>query len=144
MSEPSVGMLDTNVLILRRHVDPLALPERSAISAVVLGELAAGVHMVRADDPHALTERAARLALLQQAEAEFDPIPYDAAAARVFGRMSAAVLALGPKPRARTADLMIAASAAANGLPLYTTNADDYRGLDGLIEVVDLYRPDLG
>lgn len=144
MSEPTVGMLDTNVLILRRHVDPQALPDQAAISAVVLGELAAGVHMVRADDPRAPAERAERLALLQQAESEFDPIPYDAAAARMFGRMSAAVLALGRKPRARVADLMIAASAATNGLPLYTTNADDYRGLEGLVEVVELYRPDFG
>lgn len=62
----------------------------------------------------------------------------------MFGRMSAAVLALGRKPRARVADLMIAASAATNRLPLYTTNTDDYRGLEGLVEVVELYRPDFG
>ncbi len=62
----------------------------------------------------------------------------------MFGRMSAAVLALGRKPRARVADLMIAASAATDGLPLYTTNAGDYRGLEGLVEVVELYRPDFG
>lgn len=68
----------------------------------------------------------------------------EAAAARMFGRMSAAVLALGRKPRARVADLMIAASAATNRLPLYTTNTDDYRGLEGLVEVVELYRPDFG
>jgi predicted nucleic acid-binding protein len=135
-------MLDTNILILRRHLDWSALPERASISAVVLGELSAGVHFVREGAPDAAAIRADRLALLQQAESEFDPVPYDAAAARLFGRMSAAVAALGRTSRARTADLMIAATAAAQSLPLFTTNPDDYRGLDALVTVIPVNRPD--
>lgn len=134
-------MLDTNILILRNIVDAALLPDESAISAVVLGELAAGVHLVPADAPDARIVRAERVALLQQAEAEFDPIPYTAEAARMYGRMSAAVAALGRSARRRTADLMIAATAAAEGLALYTTNPDDYRGLESLVTVIAIPRP---
>ncbi|MFT3797449.1 type II toxin-antitoxin system VapC family toxin [Microbacterium sp.] len=135
------GMLDTNILILRSRIDPRDLPDRAAISAVALGELAAGVHLVRADAPDADVVRAERIALLQQAEAEFDPVPYDAAAARMYGRMCAAVARLGRIPRARAADLMIAATAATEALPLFTTNPDDYRGLDALVDIVAVPRP---
>ena len=141
MTVASEGMLDTNILILRHLIDNALLPERSAISAVVLGELAAGVHHVIPDRPDSHIVRADRMALLQQAEAEFDPVPYGAAAARMYGRMSAAVVGLGRSPRARTADLMIAASAATEGLPLFTSNPDDYRGLATLVGIVAVARP---
>lgn len=141
MTAPVRGMLDTNILILRRGIDPELLPEEAAISAVVIGELTAGVHLVPPDAADADEVRADRLRLLQQAEAEFDPIPYTAECARMYGRMTAALRSLGRSPRARTADLIIAATAATEGLPLYTTNPDDFRGLEQLVEIVAIARP---
>jgi predicted nucleic acid-binding protein len=139
------GMLDTNILILRRWVNPAELPDEMAISAITLAELSAGPHEVRrngeqdAYDEHA--ERARRLEILQRAESEFDPIPFDAEAARIYGRVAAAVIAGGRKPRGRIADLMIAATAIAEGLPLFTTNPADYCGLDALMQVFPVTRP---
>ena len=139
------GMLDTNILILRRWVNPAELPDEMAISAITLAELSAGPHEVRrngeqdAYDEHA--ERARRLEILQRAESEFDPVPFDAEAARIYGRVAAAVIAAGRKPRGRIADLMIAATAIAEGLPLYTTNPADYAELDTLIQVFPVTRP---
>ncbi|MFD0747489.1 hypothetical protein ACFQ1L_41010 [Phytohabitans flavus] len=78
---------------------------------------------------------------MQHAESTFDPLPFDADAARAFGRVAAAVLAAGRKPRRRIADLMIASIAAVNDLPLYTTNPDDFAGLDGLLDVVAVRPP---
>ena len=131
------GMLDTNILILRKWINPAELPDEMAISAITLAELSAGPHEVRrndeqdAYDEHA--ERARRLEILQRAESEFDPVPFDAEAARIYGRVTAAVIAAGRKPRGRAVDLMIAATAIAEGLPLYTTNPADFGGLDALI-----------
>jgi predicted nucleic acid-binding protein len=142
---PRQGMLDTNILILRRWVSPAELPDEMAISAITLAELSASPHEVRrngeqdAYDEHA--ERARRLEILQRAESEFDPVPFDAEAARIYGRVAAAVIAAGRKPRGRIADLMIAATAIAEGLPLYTTNPADYAGLDALIQVFPVTRP---
>ncbi|WP_136517722.1 MULTISPECIES: type II toxin-antitoxin system VapC family toxin [Cellulomonas] len=136
------GLLDTNVLILRRWIDAALLPDEVAISAVTLGELSAGVHLVTGDDADAHAERARRTDVLQRAESEFDPLPFDAEAARLYGRVAAAVRAAGRTPRRRVADLMIAATAAANGLPLWTTNPADFAGLDGVVEVVALARPE--
>jgi predicted nucleic acid-binding protein len=141
------GMLDTNILILRRWVDPAELPDEMAISAITLAELSAGPHEVRrndeqdAYDEHA--ERARRLEVLQRAENEFDPVPFDAEAARIFGRVTAAVVAAGRKPRGRVTDLMIAATAIAEGLPLFTTNPDDFIGLDSLIRIFPVTRPSI-
>ena len=90
-------------------------------------------------DEHA--ERARRLDVLQRAEHEFDPIPFDAEAARTYGRVTAAVVSAGRKPRRRIADLMIAATAIAERLPLFTTNPDDFDGLLGLLTVVPVTRP---
>lgn len=135
------GLLDTNILILRRWIDPESLPDASAISAVTLAELSAGVHLVQGDDAAARAERARRTDVLQRAENEFDPIPFDADAARSFGRISAAVRDSGRIPRRRLADLMIASVAAAAGLPLYTTNPDDFAGLDEIVRVVAVPRP---
>jgi predicted nucleic acid-binding protein len=139
------GMLDTNILILRKWINPAELPDEVAISAITLAELSAGPHEVRgsddlgAYDEHA--ERARRLEILQRAESEFDPVPFDAEAARIYGRLTAAVIASGRRPRGRTVDLMIAATALAEGLPLYTTNPTDFTGLDSLIRIVPVTRP---
>jgi predicted nucleic acid-binding protein len=139
------GMLDTNILILRKWIDPAELPDEMAISAITLAELSAGPHEIRrndeqdAYDEHA--ERARRLEILQRAESEFDPVPFDAEAARLFGRVTAAVIAAGRKPRGRAADLMIAATAIAESLPLYTTNPADFTGLDDLVRIVSVTRP---
>jgi predicted nucleic acid-binding protein len=127
------GLIDTNVVILRRFIDPSDLPPYLAISALTLAELSAGPHSVQGHDA---PERARRLDLLQRTESEFDPVPFDAEAARQFGRVCAAVVAVGRKPRSRTVDLMIAATAIAHGLPLYTTNPADFSGLDELLTVV--------
>ena len=139
------GMLDTNILILRKSINPAELPDEMAISAITLAELSAGPHEVRGNDEqdaydeHA--ERARRLEILQRAESEFDPVPFDAEAARIFGRVTAAVIAAGRKPRGRVPDLMIAATAIAEGLPLFTTNPGDFTGLDTIMRVIPVTRP---
>lgn len=141
------GILDTNIVILRRWIDPEELPDEMAITAVTLAELSAGPLEVRGNDEqidydeHA--ERARRLDVLQRAENEFDPIPFDVEAARVYGRVCAAVIGYGRKPRRRVADLMIAAIAIAEDLPLYTTNPGGFAGLDRLLTVVPVTRPDV-
>src|SRR6478752_1633472 len=86
-------------------------------------------------------ERARRMDVVQRAEYEFDPVPFDAEAARVYGRVTAAVVAAGRKPRRRALDLMIASIAIAEDLPLYTTNPDDFIGLEQLLTVVPARRP---
>lgn len=123
-------MLDTNIVVHLSRLDGASLPDELVISAVTLAELSAGPH--HADDP---AERARRVAVLQHAEATFDPLPFDAQAARLFGRVAAAVLAAGRTPRRRIAALMIAAIAIVHELPLYTTNPADFAGLDGLLTV---------
>jgi predicted nucleic acid-binding protein len=144
---PRQGLLDTNILILRRWIDPDELPDEMAISAVTLAELSAGPHEVRRNSEQDLydehEERARRMEILQRAESEFDPVPFAAEAARVYGRVAAAVVAAGRKPRKRIADMMIAATAIAEDLPLFTTNPDDYAGLERLIRVIPVTRPSL-
>ncbi|MCF3941352.1 type II toxin-antitoxin system VapC family toxin [Gordonia sp. GW1C4-4] len=135
------GLLDTNILILRHAIDPAKLPDEMAISAITLAELSAGIHLVIGDDPQASDERARRADVLQRVENEFDPIPFGADAARAFGRISAAVQARGRTPRRRVADLMIASVSTAAGLPLYTTNPNDFEGLDGIVRVIPVSRP---
>ena len=142
MARPAHGLLDTNIVILRRWIDVDDLPDQVAISAVTLAELSAGVHLVSGDDAEARAVRARRTDVLQRVEDEFDPIPFDTEAARAFGRVSAAVVNVGRSPRRRVADLMIASVAAANGLPLFTTNAADFAGLAGIVEVISVERPD--
>lgn len=144
-AEYQQGLLDTNIMILRKWVDPAELPSEIAISAITLAELSAGPHEVRGndvqDDYDEHAERARRMDVLQRAENEFDPIPFDAEAARIYGRVCAAVVSAGRKPRRRVADLMIAAIAIAEDIPLFTTNPDDFKGLDGLLTVVPVTRP---
>lgn len=135
------GLLDTNIVILRRWIDADELAGEVAISTVTLAELSAGVHLVRGDGAEARVERAKRVEVLQRAEDEFDPIPFDTDAARAFGRISAAVVGIGRSSRRRGADLMIASVGLANGLPVYTTNPDDFAGLDALVDVVAVTRP---
>ncbi|MHB1877054.1 MAG: PIN domain-containing protein [Streptosporangiaceae bacterium] len=141
---PARGLLDTNILILRRWIDPEQLPDEMAVSAITLAELSAGPHQVRRndeqDDYDEHDERARRLEILQRAENEFDPIPFDAEAARIYGRVTAAVITAGRTPRRRIADLMIAATAIAEGLPLFTTNPGDYTGLESLTPVIPVTR----
>ncbi|MFE6746540.1 type II toxin-antitoxin system VapC family toxin [Kitasatospora purpeofusca] len=145
-SEHRQGLLDTNIMILRRWVDPEELPDEMAITAITLAELSAGPHEVRRNDEQDLydehAERARRLDVLQRAEHEFDPLPFDVEAARAYGRVCAAVISIGRKPRRRVADLMIAAIAIAEDLPLFTMNPDDFEGLDKLVTVVPVTRPD--
>jgi predicted nucleic acid-binding protein len=122
-------LLDTSALLaLGGLTDPSRLPNVALISAVTLAELSIGP-LVATDDG----ERAKRLAHLQQAEADFDPIPFDAAAARAFGRVALAYRRTGRKPSAHAIDALIAATAIANGLPLYTANPQDFAGLDELV-----------
>jgi predicted nucleic acid-binding protein len=141
------GLLDTNIMILRSRIVPEELPDEMAISAVTLAELSAGPHQVRPDTEQDAyfegAERARRLDVLQRAEHEFDPIPFDTDAARAYGRVTAAVIAAGRKPRRRAADLMIAATAIAAELPLYTTNPDDFAGLEHLVTVIWITRPEV-
>ena len=138
------GLVDTNIVILRDRLDPLELPDEIAISAVTLAELSAGPHAVVGEDAPARAERGRRMAILQRAESEFEPLPFDAPAARVYGQLTGAVRALGRTPPGRHADLQIAATAGANGLALYTTNPDDFAGLEEWISVVAVRRPPTG
>lgn len=139
------GLLDTNIVILRKRIDPAELPDEMAISAVTLAVLSAGPHQVRSADRKdgggESAERARRLDVLQRAEHEFDAIPFDADAARTYGRVVAAVVAAGRTPRRRVADLMIASTAIVHDLPLFTTNPDDFAGLDALLAVVPVSCP---
>jgi predicted nucleic acid-binding protein len=126
------GLVDTSVVIDLDRVYGDALPGEVAIAAVTLAELAAGPHAT--DDP---AERARRQERLQRVEATFDPIPFDAVAARAYGRVYAEVAAAGRKARGRRAvDLLIAATAVAAELPLYTRNPSDFDGLSGVLEVI--------
>jgi predicted nucleic acid-binding protein len=128
------GIVDTSVVIDMEQIDAADLPAEIAISAITLAELAAGPHAT--SDP---AERARRQDRLQRAEATFDPLPVDANAARAFGRIYAAVVTGGRKARGRRAfDLMIAATALAANLPLYTRNPDDFAGLSDLLEIVSI------
>ncbi len=133
MTEPTRGVLDTSVVIDHDVIDPALLPDESAISAVTLAELAAGPHATENRD-----ERARRQDRLQWATATWDPLPFDAESARMYGRMFAAARAAGQSSRARLADLLIASTAAANGLPLYTRNSSDFAGLKRILKVVSI------
>lgn len=122
------GILDTNtVILLRRLPDATLLPAFPTITSISLAELSVGP-LVTTDE----TTRAARLAHLQQAENDFDPLPFDAAAARAFGRVAASLRISGRKPTARAYDALIAAVAVARDLPLYTVNPNDFAGIADL------------
>jgi predicted nucleic acid-binding protein len=129
------GILDTSTLILLQGIAPDTLPAEPLITAITLAELTVGPLVA----PDART-RAARQAHLQLAESEFDPLPFDAQAARAFGRVAASLRKAGRKRSARSLDAMIAAIAVANDLPLYTCNPGDFASIDGL-EVVRVPAP---
>ncbi len=126
------GLLDTSVVV--DWHDPVvvaALPDQMAISVITAAELTAGPHLAAAP-----AEAAKRQARLQEVEAKLEPLQFDATAVRSYGLVVAAVVQEGRKPHSRFADLLIAATAHANGLDLYTRNADDFAGLEELVHVI--------
>lgn len=132
--KPQRGILDTSVVIDLEAIDASRLPVEIAVTAITLAELAAGPHATK--DP---AERGRRQDRLQRAEAAFDPLPFDGEAARAYGRIYSAVVGSGLKARgARAVDLLVAATACAANLPLYTRNADDFRAIQDLVEVVSV------
>ena len=131
-SRRAQGLLDTSVIIDLEKIDRVKLPIDIAVSAITMAELVAGPFATADVD-----ERARRQDRLQRAEAIFDPLPFDIEAARAYGRIYAAVANSGRKARgARATDLLIAATACALGLPLFTRNPEDFKGLEKLVEVV--------
>jgi tRNA(fMet)-specific endonuclease VapC len=122
------GILDTStVILLEKLTDVKTLPAEPLITAVTLAELSVGPLVAKGE-----SERVARQTQLQQAEADFKPLPFDADAARAFGSVAASLRRAGRKTTARTYDAMIAATAVANDLPIYTCNPIDFSGIDGL------------
>jgi tRNA(fMet)-specific endonuclease VapC len=131
------GILDTStIILLERLEDANTLPAEPLITAVTLAELSVGPLVAKEE-----SERLARQTQLQQAEADFKPLPFDADAARAFGSVAASLRRAGRKTTARTYDAMIAATAVANDLPIYTCNPTDFSGIDGL-QVVAVPVPD--
>lgn len=125
------GVLDTSTLILLPRVrNESLLPVEPLITTVTLAELSVGPLVAKTDE-----ERAVRQSHVQQAESDFDPLPFDVAAARAFGRVALALRTSGRSVRPRAYDVMIAATALANGLPLYTCNPKDFTGIVGLTVV---------
>lgn len=121
------GILDTSTVVLLGRLDPEYLPEEPLITAVTLAELSVGPLVATTRK-----ERSTRQAVLQHTEADFEPLPFDAEAARAFGGVAASLRAAGRKVEARGYDAMIAATAIANGLPLFTVNPADFSGIDRL------------
>ncbi|MEU7766226.1 type II toxin-antitoxin system VapC family toxin [Nocardia sp. NPDC049190] len=125
------GVLDTRTYIDLYALDPVALPQLPEITAITLAELHQGVAMAK----DAAT-RAARSEQLGAAIVDFDPLPFDEDAATRYGTLVALTLAANRDPRPRRMDLLIAAIASARGLPLYTRNSGDFRGLESMVEIV--------
>lgn len=122
------GLLDTSALIDLADLDPDSVPLEPLICAITLAELSVGPLVAKTAE-----ERTARQLLLQQAEADFEPLPFDAASARAFGGVAASLRAAGRKPATRAYDALIAAVAISQGLELYTANPDDFTGIEGLV-----------
>ncbi len=127
MTADQVGVVDTSTLVLIDRLDAGSLPAEPVITAVTLAELSVGP-LVASDEQ----ERVARQLRLQQAEASFEPLAFDAQAARSFGGVAASQRRSGRKTKSRAFDALIAATAIANDLPLYTCNPRDFEGIDGL------------
>lgn len=122
------GILDTNaVILLSQLTEHETLPKYPLITTITLAELSVGPHVARND-----IERAARQAHLQQAESDFEPLQFDSAAARAFGRVASDLRSIGRKHKARAYDALIAAIAISNGFPIYTANPDDFQGINEL------------
>jgi predicted nucleic acid-binding protein len=126
-----MGVLDTSAFIDLGALDPATLPVRAELTAITLAELYQSVAMAK----DGIT-RAARQERLAAAIVDFDPLVFDGAAAARYGTLLAGTIAAGRDPRRRRLDLMIAATASANGLPLYTRNPDDFGGLEALVHVI--------
>lgn len=124
------ALLDTSVIVDYDLVDPALLPDESAIAAITLAELAAGPHATTDD-----AEKARRQDRLLWVAANWEPLPFDAPAARAYAMVFAAARRAGRTSRARLADLLIAATAIANDLPVYTRNPADFAGLDELLRI---------
>ena len=133
------GLADTNTLIYLERLATDRLPAELLISTVSLAELSAGVHAT--EDA---AERSRRILRVQRVGATFTPLPFDVEAARQYGVIAAQVISIGRKPRGRIADLMIAGIAAANRLPLFTTNPADFQGLESVVAVVPVPIPPAG
>ena len=133
MSASTRGLIDTSVVVDHDVIDTALLPDECAVAAVTLAELAAGPHATDDD-----AERARRQDRLHWAAATWDALPFDADAARAYGRVFAAVRKRGRTHRRRFADLLIAATAASNDLVLYTRNAADFAGLDDIVAIVEI------
>lgn len=126
------GLLDTSVVIDIADISDEKLPIRATISALTLAELSQGPHLTRDAN-----KRAVRVERLQRAEAVYrSPLPFDANAARRYGTLVGLVVAAGRQPRPRRMDLMIAAVAATQGLPLFTRNSGDFNGLENAVTIV--------
>ena len=136
MTSTTAGVLDTNAVILIERLQVEDLPGEPVITSITLAELSVGP-LVAGDE----SERAARQVRLQEVEAAFDPLTFDASAARTYGRVAASLRRSGRKTSARAFDALIAATAIANDLPLYTCNPKDFEGIDGLT-VVTIPHPD--
>ena len=130
MTAHPTGILDTNAIVLLERLRPDDLPAEPVITTITLAELSVGPLVT--DDP---AERAARQVRLQEAEAAFDPLPFDAAAARAFGRVADELRRSGRRVQARAFDAMIAAVAVANDLPVFTCNPRDFSGIEALTVV---------
>lgn len=124
------GLLDTSLIVDYDLIDPALLPDESAIAAITLAELAAGPHATTDD-----AEKARRQDRLLWVTANWEPLPFDAPAARAYAMVFAAARRAGRTSRARLADLLIAATAIANDLPVYTRNPADFAGLDELLRI---------
>jgi predicted nucleic acid-binding protein len=128
MTPPSpVGLLDTSVVIELPILSTADLPTFPTISVITLAELSVGPEVSKTSD-----ERQKRQLVLQHTEASFDPLPFDAACARRFAIVAGSLRQSGRKTQARAFDALIAATALAHDLPLYTRNAHDFEGIAGL------------
>lgn len=129
-----VGLLDTSVVIDLHSIDPRLLPRELSISVITMTELVTGP--LATSDPR---ERARRQDVLQRIESLVDPVPFDISCVRAYSHVVAAALSSGKRrTRLRSNDLLIAATAVALGVPLYTKNLKDFSDLSSVIEVVDL------
>ncbi|MBR7831345.1 type II toxin-antitoxin system VapC family toxin [Actinospica sp. MGRD01-02] len=130
-----IGLLDTRTLIDIEDIPDERLPIVSEVCAISMAELMMGVHMARD-----AADRSARITKLLTVGANFDPLPFGDKATNSFNALVGLTVAIGRNPKPRKNDLMIAATAVANGLPLYTANIDEFKGLESMLEVVEVRR----